>query len=162
MVQFSDPNMTTGKFRAWTKPTLVGKAMSLLFNTLSRFVIDFFSRSKHLWVSELQSLSVVILEPKKIKPVSVSIVFPSICHEVMGMDTMILVFWMLTYKPNVSLFSFTLIKGLFSSSCFLPLERHHLHNWDCCYFSQYFWFQLVITYPSNSCDVLCLEAKYAW
>ena len=161
MAQFSHPNMTTGKTRALTKPTFVGKAMSLLYNTLSMFVIDFFPRSEHLWISGLQSMSAMILEPKKIKPVTASIVFPSICHEVVGMDTMVLVFWMLTYKPDISLSSFTLIKRFFSPSCFLPLGRHHLHNWDCCYFSQYFDSSLWFTYPVISWDVLGLEAKYA-
>ena len=71
---------------------LVGKLMSLLFNMLSRFVIDFLRRSKHLLISWLQSLSAVILEPKKIKCVTVSIVSPSICHEVMGPDAMRFVF----------------------------------------------------------------------
>ena len=74
---------------------LVGKLMSLLFNTLSRFITAFLSRSKHLLISWLQSQSAVILEPKKIKSVIVSIVSPSICHEVMGPNAMILVFWML-------------------------------------------------------------------
>ena len=69
-----------------------GKVMSLLFNMLSRFVITFLPRSKHLLISWLQSPSAVILEPKKIKSVTVSIVSPSICHEVMGLDAMILVF----------------------------------------------------------------------
>ena len=66
--------------------------MSLLFNTLSRFVVAFHPRSKHLLISWLQSPSTVTLEPKKIKSVTVSILSPSICHEVMGLDAMILVF----------------------------------------------------------------------
>ena len=73
-------------------------------------------RSKHLLISWLQSPSAVILEPKKIKSLTVSIVSPSICHEVMGQDAMIFVFWMLSFKPTFSLFSFTFIKRLFSSS----------------------------------------------
>ena len=72
--------------------TFVGKVMSLLFNMLSRFVIAFLPRSKCLLISWLQSPSAVILEPKKIKSLTVSIVSPSICHEVMGLDAMILVF----------------------------------------------------------------------
>ena len=84
--------MTTGKTVALTRQTFVGKVMSLLFNMLSRLVITFLPRSKHLSISWLQSPSVVILEPKKIKSVTVSIVSPSICHEVMGLDAMILVF----------------------------------------------------------------------
>ena len=84
--------MTTGKTLALTRRTFVGKVMSLLFNTLYRFVVAFLPRSKGLLISWWQSPSAVILEPKKIKPVTVSIVFPSICHEVMGPDAMILVF----------------------------------------------------------------------
>ena len=95
---------------------LVGKVISLLFNTLSRFVIAFLPRSKHLLISWLQSPSAVILEPKKIKSITVSTVSLSICHEVMGPDAMILVFWMLNFKSSFSLSSFTFIKRLFSSS----------------------------------------------
>ena len=84
--------MTTGKTIALTRWTFVGKAMSLLFNMLSRFVIAFLLRSKHLLISWLQSPSTVILEPKKIKSVTVSIVSPSIFPEVMGPDAMILAF----------------------------------------------------------------------
>ena len=84
--------MTTGKTIALTRWTFVGKGMSLLFNTLYRFVIAFLPRSKCLLILWLQSLSAVILEPKKIKSVIVSLVSPSICHEVMGPDAMILVF----------------------------------------------------------------------
>ena len=83
---------------------------------LSRLVIAFLPRSKHLLISWLQSPHAVILEPKKIKTVTVSIVSPSICYEVMGPDAMILVFWMLSFKPTFSLSSFTFIKRLFSSS----------------------------------------------
>ena len=96
MVQLSHPYMTTGKTIALTIWTFVSKVMSLLFNMLSRFVIAFLPRSKHLLISWLQSLSAVILEPKKIKSFTVSIVSPSICHEVMGLDPMILVFSMLS------------------------------------------------------------------
>ena len=84
--------MTTGKTIALTTQTFVDKVMSLLFNMLSRLVIAFLSRSKHLFISWLQSPSAVISEPKKIKSVTVSIVSPSICHEVMGPDAMFLVF----------------------------------------------------------------------
>ena len=83
--------MTTGKTKALTRWTFVGKVMSLLFNMLSRFVITFLPRSKHLLISWLQSPSAVILEPKIIKSVTVSIVPPSIRREVMGLDAMILV-----------------------------------------------------------------------
>ena len=92
MVQHSHPCMTTGKPIALTTWTFVDKVMSLLCNTLSRFVIVLLLSSKCLLTSWLQSPSVVILEPKKIKSVTVSIVSPSICHEVMGPVAMILVF----------------------------------------------------------------------
>ena len=84
--------MTTGKTIALTIRTFVGKAMSLLFNMLSRIVIAFLPRSKHILISWLESPSIVILEPKKLKSVTVSIFIPSICHEVMGLDAMMLVF----------------------------------------------------------------------
>ena len=82
MVQISHPYMFTGKTIALTRRTFVGKEMSLLFNMLSRLVIAFLPRSKHLLISWLQSAYAVILEPKKIKSLTVSIVSPSICHEV--------------------------------------------------------------------------------
>ena len=84
--------MNTGKTIALTIQTFVGKVMSLLFNTVSSFVIAFLPRSKCLLISWLQSLSAVILEPKKIKSVIASTSSPSFCHEVMGPDAMILVF----------------------------------------------------------------------
>ena len=92
MVQVSHPYMTTGKTTALTVRTFVSKVTSLLFNMLSRLVITFLPRSKRLLISQLQSPSAVVLEPPKIKSVSVSTVSPSICHEVMGQDAMILVF----------------------------------------------------------------------
>ena len=88
-VQLSHPYMTTGKTIALTRQTFVDTVMSLLFNMLSRLVITLLPRSKCLLISWLQSPSAVILEPRKIKPATVS---PSICHEVMGPDAMILVF----------------------------------------------------------------------
>ena len=92
IVQLSHPYMTTGKTIALTRQTFVGKVMSLLFNMLSKLVITFLPRSKHLLISWLQSPSAVILEPKKkIKSDTVAIVSPSICYEVMGADAMILV-----------------------------------------------------------------------
>ena len=92
IVQLSHPYMTTGKTIALTRQTFVGKVMSLLLNMLSRLVITFLPRRKHLLISWLQSLSAVILEPRKIKSDTVSTVSPSICHEVMGPNSMILVF----------------------------------------------------------------------
>ena len=91
MVQLSQSYMTTRKTIALTKWTFVGKAMSLLFNMLSRLVASLLPRSEYLLISWLQSPSAVILEPKKIKSVTVSAVSPSVCHEVMGLDAMILV-----------------------------------------------------------------------
>ena len=91
IVHLSHPHMTTGKTIALTKQIFVGKVMSLLFNMLSRLVIPFLPRSRHLLILWLQSPSAVILEPKEIKSVTVSIVSPSICQEVMGPDAMILV-----------------------------------------------------------------------
>ena len=99
--------MTTGKTIALTRRTFVGKVMSLFFNMLSRLVITFLPRGKRLLISWLQSPSAVILEPKNIKSATVSTVSPSISHEVMGPDAMILVFWMLNFKPIFSLSSFT-------------------------------------------------------
>ena len=92
MVQLSHPYMTTGKTIALTRGTFVDKVMSLLFTMLSRLVIAFLSRSKHLLISWLQSPSAVILEPPQIKSLTISIVSLSICHEVMGPDAMISVF----------------------------------------------------------------------
>ena len=103
MVQLSHPYMTTGKTIPLTRWTFVGKVMSLLFNMLSRLVIVFLPRSKHLLISWLQSTSAVILESPKIKSLTVSIVSPSVWHEVMGPDAMILVFWMLSFKPTLLL-----------------------------------------------------------
>ena len=108
--------MTTGKTIALTRRTFVDKVMSLLLNMLSRLVIIFLPRSKSLLISWLPSPSAVILEPPKIKSDTVSTVYPSISHKVMGRDAMILVFWMLSFKPTFSLSSFTFIKRLFDSS----------------------------------------------
>ena len=107
IVQISHPYMTTGKTKVLTRWTFVGKVisllfniMSLLFNMLSRLVITFLLRSKCLLISWLQLLSAVILEPPKIKSLTVSTVSPSICLEVMGPDAMIFVLWMLSFKPT--------------------------------------------------------------
>ena len=135
MVRLSHPYMTTGKTIVLTRQTFVGKVMPLLFNTLSRFVIDVFPRSKHLLISWLQSPSAVILEPKKIKSVTVSIVSPSIWHK--GWDHML---WSLVFESWAvsQLFHFSLSpssRGSFILLCFLPLGWCHLHIWSCCYFS---------------------------
>ena len=109
--------------------------MALLFNILPRFVIAFLPRRKCFLISRLQSPSAVIQEPNKRKSVTISTIFPSICHDVMGLDAMVLVFLMLSYKPALSLSSFTLIKGSLVPLCFLPFEWCHLHIWGCWYFS---------------------------
>ena len=92
MVQLLHPYMTTGKHIALTIQNFVDKAMSLLFSMLSRCVIAFLQRSKHLLISWLKSQSAVILEAKKIKSLTVATVSPSTCHEVMGLDAMIFIF----------------------------------------------------------------------
>ena len=103
---------------ALTIRIFVSKVISLLFNMLSRFVIGFLPRSKHLLISWLQSPSTVILEPKKIKSATVCTFSPSICHEVMGLHTMRLAFLMLSFKSPFPLSSFILIKRLLSSPLF--------------------------------------------
>ena len=108
--------MTTEKTIALTIWTFVGKGMSLLLNMPSMFIIAFLPRIKYLSISWLKSPSSVILEPKKVKSPTVSIVSPSIYCEVMGPDAMILVFFVLNFRPVFSLSSFTFIKRLFSSS----------------------------------------------
>ena len=95
------------------------------------FVLAFLPGSKCLLISWLQSPSTAILEPNKIKSVTVSIVSSFICNEVMGLDAMILVFWMLSFNPAVSHSSFTFIKRLLALLSFLPLEQCHLHIWGC-------------------------------
>ena len=115
MVWLSHPYVTTGKTIALTRWTFVGKVMSLLFNMLSRFIIAFLPRSKHLLISWLQSPSAVILEPKKRKSVIASVVFPSIFHDLMGPVAIILVLWELNFKPALWLSSFTCIWGVIFS-----------------------------------------------
>ena len=106
----------------WAIWTFVGKVMCVLFNMLSRFFIVFLSRSKSLVILWLQSPSMMILEPKKIKSDIVLTFLPSICHEVMGPDAMIFIFWMLSFKPAFSLSSFTLIKSHFGPSSFSVIK----------------------------------------
>ena len=116
IVQFSHQNMTTGKTTALTVWTFVSKVMSLLFNMLSRFVIAFLPRSMHLLISWLQSLSAVILEPKKIKSPSVSVFFPIYLPWNDGTRWHYFSFWVLSFKLAFSLSSFPFIKRLFRSS----------------------------------------------
>ena len=113
----SHPYTTTGKTIALTRQTFVGKVMSLLFNMLSGLVITFLPRSKHLLISWLQSPSAVILEPPKRKSATVSTVSPSICHEVMGPDAVIFVFWMLSLSQL-----FHSLLSLLSRGSLIPLH----------------------------------------
>ena len=134
IVQLLHPYLTTGKTIALTRRTFVGKVMSLLFNILSRLVITFLPRSKCLLISWLKSSSAVILEPPEINSATVS----TISHEVMGPDAMILIFWMLSFKPTFSQSSFTFIKKLFRSSslsCIRMMSSSYL--------------RLLIFFPSN-------------
>ena len=142
MVKLLNPYMTTGKPIALTIQTFVGKVMSLLFNMLSRFVIAFLPRTKRLFISWLQSLSAVIFGAQESKISHCFHFSPSICQEMIGPDAMILVFWMLSFKPVFSLSSFILIKRLSSSSLLSVLEWY-LHIWSCWYFFWHSWFQLV-------------------
>ena len=125
IVQLSHPYMTTGKTIALTRPTFVGKVMPLLFNMMSRLVIPFLPRSKHLLILWLKSPSAVILVPKKIKSVTVSIVYSSICHEVMEPDAMVFIFLMLSFMPFLLPF-FTFIKRLFISSSLSAIRGCHM------------------------------------
>ena len=122
MVQLSHFYMTTEKPLALTRWIFVSKVMSLPFNILSKFVLAFLPRSKYLLISWLQSFSREILEPKKIKSVTASTFSPSICHEVMGPEAMIFVFWILSFRPAFSLSSFILIKK-FSNYSLLSAVR---------------------------------------
>ena len=157
IVQLSHPYMTTGKTIALTIWTFAGKVVSLLFNILPGFLMAFLPRSKCLLIWWLQSPSTVILEPNKIKFTPVSTFSPPICHEVMGPDTMILVFWMLSFRPAFSLSSFTFIKKLFSSSsvsalrggviCISEVIDIFPSNLDS---------RLIFMQPSISHDALCM------
>ena len=144
MVQLSHPYMITGKTVALTIWTFVGKGMSLLLNTLSRLVITVLPRSKCLLILWLQLPSTVILEPKKIKSVTVSIFSSSICSEVKGPDAMIFAFWMLIFKPTFSLFSFTFLKRLFSSSLLSVFRVMSSAYLTLFIFLPQSWFQIVL------------------
>ena len=145
MVQLSQPYITTGNTIALTILNFFGKVMSLLFKTLSLFIISFLPRSSHYLISWLKSPSAVILEPKKRKSVTASTFSPSICHEMMGLHAMILVFsylvlsWLFRSPPSPS------SMGSLVPLCFLPLEKclYHLHIWGCWCFPHQSWFQLV-------------------
>ena len=116
MIQLSHPYKTTRKTIALTIWLFVGKVLSVLFNMLSRFVITSLQKSKCLLISWLQSPSAVTLGPRKVNYVTASTFSPSVCHEVMGLDAVILNFWMLSFKPTFQSGLFTLIKRLLSSS----------------------------------------------
>jgi len=159
MGQLSHPYTTTGKTIAMIRQTFVGKVMSLLFNMLSRLVITFLPRSKCLLTSWLHSPSAVVLEPNKIKSVTVSIVSPSICHEVMGLDAMILVSecWVSShlFHPSLSLssrgsyffFSFCHKGGVICISEVIDISPRNLDS------------SLCFLQPSISHDVLCMWDK---
>ena len=160
MVWLSYPYMTIGKNHSpKTRQTFVGKVMSLLFNLLSRFVTAFLPRNKNLLISWLQSPSAVILEPRKIKSLTVSIVSNSICHEVMGPNAMILAFdcWALSQlfhsplspssRDSLVLFTFCHKGGLICISEVINFSPCSLDPNLC-------FIQLSIQY-----DVLCIEVK---
>ena len=144
MVQLSHPYMNTGKIIALTMWTFVGKVISLLLHTLSRFVIAFLPRRKHLWISWLQSPSAMILETKKIKFCHYFHFFPiylpwsdgTVCHDLsfMSAEFQASLFSPLSLSSRGSIVPFHL----------LPLEWYHLHVSGCWYFSCQSWFQLVI------------------
>ena len=128
MVWLSHPYMTTGKTIALTRWTFVGKVMSVVFNMLSSLVIAFLPRSKCLnFMAAVTICSDFGAQENKVN--TISIVSPSICHEVMGLDAVILIFWMLSFKLAFSLSSFTFVKRLFSCSSLSAIGWCHLHTW---------------------------------
>ena len=155
MVQLSHPYLTTGKTITLNIQTFVSKVMPLLFKMLSRVIIAFLPRSKYLVISWLQSPSAVVLEPQKIKFVTVSILSPSICHQVMGPDAMILVFLILGFKPAFSLSSFTFIKRLFSSSLFSVIRV------GSCVYLRLLIFRLAIFFPVCASSSLAFCMMYS-
>ena len=160
-VQLSHPYMTTGKTIALTRWMFVGKVMSLLFNMLSRLVIAFLPRIRHLLISWLQSPSAVILEPPKIKSATVCSVSPSVGYEAMGPDAMTLGFWMLSFKPTFfpllfhfyqeafEFFAFYCKGGVICISEVIDISPGNLDS-SLCFFQ-----------PSVSHDALCIEVKEA-
>ena len=155
MVQLSHPYMSTGKIIALIIRIFLSKVMSLLFTMLSRFVITFFPRSKCLSILWLKST--VSLEPKKIKSATVSSFSPFICHEVMRLDAVILIFYMLYFKPAFILYSFTLIRKLFSSSSLSAIYSSIICISEIVNISPgNFYFSLWFIQPSISHDVLCI------
>ena len=143
MVQLSHQHMITGKTIALTIWTLTSKVISLLFNMLSRLVIAFLPRSKHLLISRLHSQFAVILEPKKIKSLTASTSSPFVSHAMMAPNAMILVFWVLV-SSQLFQSPLSLSRGFLVPLHYLPLEWNDLDIWGRWYFSQQSWFQLVI------------------
>ena len=131
-VQLPHPHMTTGKPIAWLSRSLLAKVMSLFFNTLSSFVIAILPRSKRLLFCGCSYDPHWFWSPRKWN-LTLSTFSPLICHEVIGLDAMILVFWMLSVKPAFSLSSFTLMKGLFRSSSLSLSVIDWYHLYICCY-----------------------------
>ena len=158
MIQLSYPYVTNRKTIALSIWNFLGKVMSLLFNMLSRFIMAFLPRSKRLLISWLQSLSAVILKPKKIKSATVSTFSTFICHEVMGLDAMIFVFWMLSFKPTFSLSSFTFIKRHFSSSTFSAIKMGIFMPWKSANATN----QDFHTQPQASCYTLTSTFTNVW
>ena len=151
--------MTTGKTIALIRMTFGSKVMSLFFDMLSRLVTVFLPRSKCILISCLQSPPAVILETKEIRSLTVSIISPSICHEVMGPDAMILVFWMLSFKPAFSFSSFTFIKRLFSFSLFSAIRLVSPAYLRLVIFLPQSWLQLVVHTVRHFSWLLCTEVK---
>ena len=145
MIYLSHPYMTAGKTIALTTQTFVGKMISLLFNTLSRFVIAILPGSQASFNFKCGCSHRLhwFWSPRKWN-LTVSTFSPSICHVVIGPDAMIFTFWKLSFKPAFSLSSFTFIKRLFSTSSLSAIKWYHLHIWGYWYFSRQSWFQLVI------------------
>ena len=146
--------VTTSKTIAWT---LVSKVMSLFFS-MSRFVIAFLPRSKHFLISCLQSSSAMIWEPKKRKSVTVSIFSPSIYHEMLGPDAMILVFehWVLSQLFHSPL---SPSRGSLVPCHFLPFESCLLHIWGCWFLLAILISNLCFIQPSILYDALCISVK---
>ena len=162
MVQLSHPYRTTGKTIALSRLTFVSKVMSLLFNTLPRFDHTFPAKEQVFCFVLFNFMATITVhsdfgaQENKICHFS-----PSICHEVRGLDAMILVFWMLSFKPAFSLSYFTVIKGSSSKGSLvplhcLPLEWCHLHYW---YFPWQSWVQLVIHPAWHFTYYTCIEVK---
>ena len=152
MVQLSHLYLTTGKTIALTRWTFVDKVISLLFNMLSRFIIAFLLRSKHLLISWLQTPSAVILEPKKIKFVTIFIVSPSVYHEMMGPDAMMFILWMLSFKPG-----FSFVKRIFSSS---SLSAIRVMSSACLRLLIFLPAILILVCPSSSLAFLMMYSSY--